>query len=194
MKLDFFFFFSCISMGVALAMDAFSVSLANGLNEPGMRTRKMCAVAGIFGIFQGLMPLLGWLCFHFLVQYFGFMEKLIPWVALALLGFIGGKMLYDGIAGEEEENCACGLGFGSLLVQGIATSIDAFSVGSTISDYNFLAAVLAAAMIAVVTFEICLTGIFIGKKSGTKLAGKACILGGVILIAIGLLIWIKSFL
>lgn len=194
MKLDFFFFFSSLSLGVGLAMDAFSVSLANGLNAPRMRTRKMCLIAGIFGIFQGVMPLLGWICFHFLVQYFGFMEKLIPWVALGLLGFIGGKMLYDGIASKEEESCGCGLGLGALLVQGIATSIDAFSVGSTISDYDLLAAILAAVMIALVTFVICLAGIFIGKKSGTKLAGKACIFGGVILIVIGLGIFIKSFL
>ena len=82
--------FDIIVLAVALAMDAFSVSLANGLNEPCMRKRKMLGVAGIFAIFQGLMPLIGWVCIHTVVQYFKFFEKLIPWIALALLGFIGG--------------------------------------------------------------------------------------------------------
>lgn len=194
MKLDFIFFFNGILLGLGLAMDAFSVSLANGLNEPRMRTRKMCAVAGVFGIFQGLMPMIGWVCVHSFVQYFQSFEKFIPWIALALLGFIGGKMLYEGIRCKECEECGECLCFGALIVQGVATSIDALSVGFTIADYDWFAAAITACMITLVTFITCLLGIFIGKKAGTKLAGKAGIFGGVILIAIGLEIFITGII
>ena len=91
------FFITSIMLGVALAMDAFSVSLANGLNDPKMKAPKMCGIAGVFSAFQFLMPLIGWICLHTIVQYFSFFEKLIPWIALALLSFIGGKMLFEGI-------------------------------------------------------------------------------------------------
>ena len=185
--------FNSLLLGVGLAMDAFSVSLANGLNEPCMKTRKMCGVAGMFAFFQGLMPLIGWVCVHTIVQYFGWFEKLIPWIALVLLCFIGGKMLYEGITNKCEcEECR-GVGFAALVVQGIATSIDALSVGFTISEYNLAEAVMSALIIAVTTFIVCFCGLFIGKKAGTRLAGKAGILGGAILIIIGLEIFITSF-
>ena len=148
------------------------------------------------GGFQALMPLLGWVCVHTIAQYFAWFEKLIPWIALALLGFIGGKMLYEGITckcDEEDGDCCKHIGFAALIVQGIATSIDALSVGFTIADYGLIEAVLAAALIAAVTFVICLGGILIGRKVGTCLAGKAGILGGAILIFIGLEIFITSW-
>ncbi len=194
MQLDFMFFFNCILLGVGLAMDAFSVSLANGLNEPRMGQGKLCAIAGTFGFFQALMPMLGWICVHTIVQYFQTFEKLIPWIALALLGYIGGKMLYEGIQGGGEEEEHPGVGFAALMIQGVATSIDALSVGFTIAEYDVFSAVLAALIIAVVTFFICVAGLAIGKKAGTKLAGKASVLGGVILIFIGLEIFITSWL
>lgn len=194
MQLGFSFYFNSILLGVGLAMDAFSVSLANGLNEPSMKKRKMCGVAGMFSFFQALMPMIGWICVHTIVQYFQWFEGLIPWIALALLGFIGGKMLYEGIRSKDEASEKQGVGFVALWVQGIATSIDALSVGFTIADYDVWSAVLAAFIIAVVTFVICMGGILIGKKAGTKLAGKAGILGGAILIFIGLEIFISSLL
>lgn len=194
MNLDLNFFFLSIMLGVGLAMDAFSVSLANGLNEPRMKLGKMTFVAGMFAFFQALMPMIGWVCVHTIVQYFSSFEKWIPWIALSLLGYIGVKMLIDGIKcrGCEVELRAVTLG--ALIVQGVATSIDALSVGFTIADYNLVEALLAALVIAAVTFVICLGGIVIGKKVGTKLAGKAGILGGVILIFIGLEIFITSFI
>ena len=194
MNLGFQFFFTNILLGVGLAMDAFSVSLANGLHEPEMRSRKMSGIAILFAVFQGLMPLIGWICIHTIVQYFQAFEKLIPWIALGLLGFIGGKMLLEGIKEQGDEGAGCPVGLMGLLVQAVATSIDALSVGFTIADYDFASALLASFLIAVVTFVICLGGVVIGKKVGTKLAGKAGIFGGVILIAIGLEIFITSFL
>ncbi len=194
----FGFFVTSIMLGIGLAMDAFSVSLANGLNEPEMKWGKICGVAGMFAFFQALMPAVGWACIHTIAKQFAWFEKLIPWIALALLGYIGGKMLYEGITskcGEEEgKPCGGGLTFAALIVQGVATSIDALSVGFTIADYGLGQALLCAAIIAAVTFPICVGGILIGRKVGTCLAGKAGILGGVILIAIGLWIFISSWL
>jgi putative Mn2+ efflux pump MntP len=172
-------------------MDAFSVSMANGLNEPKMRMKKMCGIAGVFAFFQFLMPMLGWICVHTIVQYFQMFEKFIPWIALFLLLYIGGCMLMEGIKGGEEEELK-GVGLKALLIQGIATSIDALSVGFTIADYGFMMAFVCSVIIAIVTFFICFGGLEIGKQVGTKLSGKAAILGGVILIFIGLEIFITG--
>ena len=185
------FFVNSIMLGVGLAMDAFSVSMANGLNEPSMKRKKMCLVAFVFAAFQALMPMIGWICVHTIVQYFTAFEKFIPWIALGLLGFIGGKMLVEGIKNEEEIEAA-GVGFSALMIQGVATSIDALSVGFTIADYGFVAALVCALIIAVVTFFICMGGLVIGKKFGTKLSNKASILGGVILIIIGIEIFVTG--
>ena len=193
MDWGFTFFFNSIFLGIGLAMDAFSVSLANGLNEPCMKKRKMCGIAGMFSFFQALMPMIGWVCVKTVVQYFQSFEKLIPWIALILLGFIGGKMLYEGIKNDAPCEEKPGVGFWALVIQGIATSIDALSVGFTISDYDLLAAIVAALLIAAVTFVICMGGIMIGRKAGTKLAGKAGILGGAILIFIGIEIFVTSW-
>lgn len=194
MDWSFQFFFNSILLGVGLAMDAFSVSLANGLNEPNMRKKKMCVVAGVFAIFQALMPMTGWLCVHTIVQYFKAFEKFIPWIALGLLGFIGGKMLIEGLKGEEEEGEKLGVGFMALMVQGVATSIDALSVGFTISEYGFFMALVCAIIIAIVTFFICMFGLSLGKQFGMKFSNKATILGGIILIFIGVEIWMGGVL
>lgn len=195
MTMTLLFFINSAALGIGLAMDAFSVSLANGLNEPNMKKGRMSLIAGTFGLFQFAMPLIGWFLVHSLVTYFKAFETFIPWIALTLLAFIGGKMLYEGIkngsASSAENDC---LGFGALLLQGTATSIDALSVGFTIADYNLLMAVLCALVIGVLTFVICIGGLALGKKFGTKLAGKASIMGGIILIAIGLEIFITGVL
>lgn len=188
---NFQFFFNSILLGVGLAMDAFSVSMANGLNEPQMSRKKTCGIAGVFAFFQFLMPMIGWICVHTIVQYFRMFEKFIPWIALFLLLYIGGSMLKDGITRSEEDEKS-GVGFKALLVQGIATSIDALSVGFTIADYGFVMALVCSLLIAAVTFFICVTGLRIGKKFGTKLSNKAAILGGVILIFIGIEIFVTG--
>lgn len=185
MGLSFRFFCNSLLLGVGLAMDAFSVSLANGLHEPKMSRSKMSKVAGVFGFFQALMPMIGWLCVHTIIQYFTIFDRFVPWIALLLLGYIGGSMLLEGIRGGEEEESQ-GVGKRALLMQGIATSIDALSVGFTIADYDVMMALTASVMIAAVTFVICMAGLQIGKEMGTKLSGKASVLGGVILIFIGL--------
>ena len=188
---NFRFFFNSILFGIGLAMDAFSVSMANGLNEPKMKKNRMGLIAGVFAFFQFLMPMIGWICVHTIVQYFQMFEKFIPWIALFLLLYIGGSMLIEGIKGGEEEELK-GVGFKALLIQGIATSIDALSVGFTIADYGFMMAFVCSVIIAVVTFFICMGGLQIGKTVGTKLSNKAAILGGAILIFIGLEIFVTG--
>lgn len=197
MEWNFVFVFNSILLGVGLAMDAFSVSLANGLNEPAMKRQKMCGIAGVFAVFQALMPMTGWICVHTVVQYFTTFEKFIPWIALILLAYIGGKMLLEGIRQKEEADAEAevetsGVGVKALLIQGVATSIDALSVGFTIADYGFVKALVCALIIAAVTFVICMAGLMIGKQFGTKLSNKAAILGGVILIFIGIEIFVTG--
>ena len=191
MEWSFVFFLNSVLLGVGLAMDAFSVSMANGLHDPKMTKSVMVKIAGTFGLFQAAMPMIGWVCVHTIVELFASFERFIPWIALALLGYIGGKMLADGIRGEEAEEAA-ELSAGALFMQGVATSIDALSVGFTISEYGWLMALTAAIIIAVVTFFLCMAGLRIGKRFGTQLSGKANILGGVILIGIGLEIFITG--
>ena len=192
MEEELMFCLNSILFGIGLAMDAFSVSMANGLHEPRMKTGRMCLIAGTFGLFQILMPLLGWVCVHTIAELFTGFRRVIPWIALLLLGYIGGKMLLEGLRGEGSDADAVAVGLGGLLLQGIATSIDALSVGFTIADFSWPAALTEALIIGLVTFAICLAGLRIGKFFGTKLAGKASILGGVILIAIGLEIFLKG--
>lgn len=203
--MDFLFFFNSALLGVGLAMDAFSVSAANGLAEPNMKKSKEFSISGTFAFFQFLMPMLGWILVRFAAEQFTAFQKAVPYIALVLLLFIGGKMLYEGIKNKggndingengekgEEATAVTKLTLLRLLVQGIATSIDALSVGFTIAEYKVTEALVCSAIVAAVTFGICVAGTYIGKKFGTKLAGKATILGGVILIIIGLEIFIKG--
>ncbi|MDO4520927.1 MAG: manganese efflux pump, partial [Erysipelotrichaceae bacterium] len=170
--MNLLFIFNSIALGVGLAMDAFSVSLANGLREPGMNVKRMFLIAGTFAFFQTMMPLIGWVCVHTVVTYFSMFEKAIPWIALGLLGYIGGSMLKEGFSPDEEEELTQ-VGGGTLVMQGIATSIDALSVGFTIAEYDFLHALSASLIIGAVTLAICLAGLKLGRQFGMKLAGKA---------------------
>lgn len=197
MSWNFVFFFNSVLLGVGLAMDAFSVSLANGLAEPDMKRGKANLIAGTFGFFQAFMPMLGWICIHTIVEHFKAFEKFIPWIALILLLYIGGKMLIESVSNirkgrSGEEVSLSGVTFGALMVQGVATSIDALSVGFTITNYGWLQALVCALIIAVVTYFISLGGLQIGRRIGTKLSNKAGILGGCILIFIGLEIFITG--
>ena len=181
-----------ILLGAALAMDAFSVSMANGLNEPRMKRQRAIGIAATFALYQIAMPLIGWVCVRTVAEAFTAFRKFIPWIALILLAFIGGKMLLEGIRYKDSAESKPAVGFWELMVQGVATSIDALSVGFTIAEVNFASALVESLIIGIVTFFICIAGLAIGKKFGTRLAGKASILGGVILIAIGLEIFFTA--
>ncbi len=196
--IDFVFFLNSLLLGVGLAMDAFSVSLADGLREPEMSKRRMAAIAGVYGVFQLAMPFAGWVLVSRLRSAFDVVRQMIPYVALALLLFIGVKMIIEGFKekgqddGEDDEQPAAKMTAGILVLQGIATSIDALSVGLTISDKKLPEALLSAGIIGTVTFAICIAGILIGRKTGEKLKWKASVLGGGVLIAIGIEIFVKN--
>lgn len=195
MQIDLGFLFTNLLLGAGLAMDAFSVSVVNGLSEPTMKRGKITLIAAIFALFQFAMPAVGWVCVSTIANLFEAFSKFIPVIALVLLLYIGGKMLWDGIRKKEE--CACGctkITLSALMVQGVATSIDALSVGFTIAEYALFEALLGCVLIGAVTFVICYAGILIGRKAGTKISGKACIFGGTILILIGLKIFLESLL
>jgi len=181
----FLFICKSILLGVGLAMDAFSVSMANGLQNPGMSKKRMFIISGTFALFQFLMPVIGWICVHTISEHFTAFQTMVPWIAFLLLAFIGGKMLLEGIRESEEVEEEIRLSGSELFVQGIATSIDALSVGFTIASYNAAQALSASVLIGVTTLFICLAGIRIGRYFGMRLAGRASVLGGVILIAIG---------
>lgn len=192
MKINYMFFINSILLGAGLAMDAFSVSVANALSDPKMKKRRMLIIAGTFGFFQFLMPLIGWVCVKTVVNYFNAFEKFVPYIALALLVYIGTKMIFDSIKNSQEEQRDSKLRMGTLFIQGIATSIDALSVGFTIEKYSFTSALIACLIIFAVTFAICMAGLVIGKNVGNKYSKSAQIIGGIILIAIGIEIFIKG--
>lgn len=185
------FFINSILLGVGLAMDAFSVSVANGLNEPNMSKTKSLGVSLTFGVFQFAMPMIGWVCVHFLLESFNSFQKYIPWIALILLLYIGGKMLIETILNKNEEEKPA-VSVTELIIQGIATSIDALSVGFTIAEYNLSLAMIESIIIGIVTTVICIAGIIIGKKFGNRFSKSASIIGGIILIVIGVEIFIKG--
>ena len=182
---------SSLLLGIGLAMDAFSVSLANGLSEPKMKLKKALGIASVFAVFQAIMPLIGWVAISGFTAIFNKFEPFIPWIAFILLCFIGSKMLIDSIkSGSDEEENSKPLTFVALIVQAIATSIDALTAGIdlardyTIRQYGYV--LIAVSIIAVVTFAICISGVKLGQRVGTKLASKAGILGGLVLIFLGL--------
>lgn len=184
------FIFNSILLGVGLAMDAFSVSVANGMSESQMRPLKTAAVAGTYSFFQFLMPMLGWLMVRTVVGWFGVFERFVPYIALILLVFIGVKMIVECLRGQDND-APRRLTVPVLLLQGIATAIDALSVGFTIAEYETLTALSAAAIIAAVTFVICLLGLWLGKRFGSVFK-RAEVVGGVILILIGIEIFVKN--
>lgn len=208
MDWNFIFFANSVLLGAGLAMDAFSVSIVNALSEPDMKRTKRCLVAGVYAFFQFAMPMIGWLCVHSITEKFTAFQKFIPWIALILLLYIGAKMIVESLRGQSEECKACekkscqncearktsSLAFGLLLLQGIATSIDALSVGFATAQYNALMALVSSLIIALVTFAICMAGLLIGRAAGKRLSDRAQIFGGAILIFIGLEIFIRGLL
>ncbi|MCR5509761.1 MAG: manganese efflux pump MntP family protein [Lachnospiraceae bacterium] len=236
MHYDILFFVNSILLGVGLAMDAFSVSVTNGIVEPDMKNSRRNLIAGTYAFFQFIMPVIGWIAVHTIIGYFNALEKFTPVIALILLLFIGIKMIVEavqdrkaetvpdtgkGVAGVEAgvgdragagvevvggagvgDRAEAGGGAGDsrgavlttriLIIQGIATSIDALSVGVTFAEYDLVMALVASIIIAVVTFGICIVGLHIGHKVGERFSDKASIIGGCILIFIGLEIFFRG--
>lgn len=172
-------------LGVALAMDSFSLSIADGLANPQMTRFNKIILPLNFGFFQGIMPAIGWYCVNTISHYFVLFQKLIPWIGFFLLMYIGTDMIKNRDAWKEETEPRK-IDLQLLLVQGIATSIDALSIGFAIADYSFIQVLYTALIIALTTFIICVFGIELGNYIGKKFYSHASVAGGLILIAIGI--------
>ena len=177
-------------LAVSLAIDCFTVSVTSGIILHRIRWGTFLKMGFFFGLFQALMPFIGWLGAS---RFSNLIEAYDHWIAFGLLAFLGIRMIREHFRNEEESSFDP-TRLKVILTLAVATSIDALSVGFTISEYGWLMALAASLIIAVVTFFICMAGLRIGKKFGTKLSGKASVLGGVILIGIGLEIFISGIL
>ena len=179
-------------MGVGLAMDAFAVSICKGLSMKKVKWQHGVVIGLFFGGFQALMPFIGWLLGSQFEQY---ITKVDHWIAFGLLGIIGGKMLFEAIKGDEEEECECGkniekLDIKELFILAIATSIDALAVGITFAFLKYPVG-KAVTIIGVVTFVISVAGVYIGNFFGARFKKKAEIAGGIILVGIGVKILLE---
>ena len=193
--MNFAFVLDNLLLGVGLAMDAFSVSVANGLRAPRMPMTERLCIAGVFAFFQFLMPVLGWLGVRGIESVFSAFSRAVPWIALALLSVIGGKMILESLRGEPEDTEGdAALTWPVLLLQGVATSIDALSAGFALAGYSAAQTLLSGLIIAAVTLSMCLMGVWAGQKAGQKLTRWASLLGGLILVGIGIRIFVTGVL
>ena len=197
-------FVEVLLMGVALSMDACAVGMTNGMSDCKMPLKKTLLIALFFGFFQFLMPVIGYFITGVIAGAFmQTFEMISAWISFGLLAFLGSKMVIDCLKSRGEDgkcNCACErLSIGKLCLQAIATSIDALAVGVTLQmaaispEGLSLGVWWSTAIIGFTTFLLSIAAVYIGKCVGNKLADKASLLGGIVLIAIGLKILIESF-
>ncbi len=177
-----------LSIAIGLSMDAFAISICGGMNCKKIKLKNSLKVGLCFGFFQAIMPFIGWFAAGSLFNKY--IEMFDEWIALVLLCFIGGKMLYDGIFKKETGECININNFKTLILLGVATSIDALMVGITfVSSYKGYEIINPLSIIGITTFLISFFGVYFGKKSGDILGNKSTIAGGIILILIGLKIF-----
>lgn len=180
--------FTILLIGLGLAMDAFSVSITDGILLKKPTILQGTKIAFFFGAFQFVMPCIGYLLASSFSKYITAFDH---WIAFVLLAFIGGKMLYEAISDkDEDEEIKNPLSFSTLTILAIATSIDALAVGVTFATMA-VSVVFASAIIGIMTFAICLSGVFIGSRFGNLLGNKAEIVGGLVLIFIGIKILVE---
>lgn len=184
---------SLLLIAVGLSMDAFAVSICKGLCMKSVRAAHAVAIALAFGLFQAGMPLVGWLLG---IQFQSYITAYDHWVAFALLAFIGGKMLADGLKGSQGDACPAEYRFDvkELLTLAVATSIDALAVGVTFAFLPGTAIAPSVAAIGATTFGFSLAGVWIGHRFGRRHERRATLAGGVILVGIGVKILVEHLL
>ncbi len=194
-------FFELFVTAVALSMDAMAVSIASGLSARRVRLRDALIMALAFGVFQALMPAIGFYIIPLLSKLFGggvetFVQSVDHWVAFVLLAFIGGKMIFEAIKNEEEDTGSDPFRIGNILVLAVATSIDALATGIVFSSFGFSAAklIFSVLLIGTVTFALSLFGVLAGKKLGARFKRWAVLAGGIALVGIGLKILIEHLI
>lgn len=206
MSFTWILFLQVFLTGISLAMDAFAVSITDGLCYHNLNKRKAAVIPSVFGLFQAVMPAIGFfIAFGLGKAFTNVFDKFDHWIAFTLLALIGGKMIFDAIKemrSKEEETQLKEFSLTEVLIQGVATSIDALFVGISFAATEGLKdsipnMLLSVAIIGIVTFVISLTGMFIGVKVGKafkKHASITEIIGGVVLIGIGLKILIEGLI
>ena len=179
-----------VLIGVGLSMDAFAVALCKGLGMRRINYAHAAAIALFFGVFQAVMPLIGWVLG---TQFARYITSVDHWIAFALLGYIGGKMIWDALH-EVPETAPCAgegrLDLKELLMLAVATSIDALAVGITFAFLQ-VSILPAVATIGLITFALSFAGVVVGNRFGTRFQKKAEIAGGVVLVLIGLKILLE---
>jgi putative Mn2+ efflux pump MntP len=185
--------FTILMIAFGLSMDAFAVSITSGMLIKEVRIKHALKIAAIFGFFQAVMPLIGWLAG---INFRNYIGKFDHWIALGLLGFIGGKMVNDSIK-EKKDSCPKeeeqkdDIGNITLLLLAIATSIDALAAGVGFALLN-ISIMQASILIGLVTFIVCVAGVLTGKRCNVFLRSRAELIGGIVLILIGIRIFIKD--
>ena len=220
--MNLIFIIASIFLGVGLAVDAFAISIANGISKPDAKCRYVMKVTAVYAFFQFAMPMIGWVMVHEAAKALSVFNKLVPWIALVLLAFLGGRMILEGVRCGKSRAKVCSdsgmvkasdtevcskaavskasetqpaeLTGMTLFMQGVATSIDALSTGFTISSYDAEAAIVCSSIIAAVTWIMCFIGMRIGAKVGELFSAHAAIVGGVILVIIGIEVFAKDVL
>ncbi len=179
-----------VLIGVGLSMDAFAVALCKGLSMRRVNYAHAAVIALFFGVFQAVMPLIGWVLG---TQFARYITSVDHWIAFALLGYIGGKMIWDALH-EAPETAPCAgagrLDLKELLMLAVATSIDALAVGITFAFLQ-VSILPAVATIGLITFALSFAGVVVGNRFGTRFQKKAEIAGGVVLVLIGLKILLE---
>ena len=188
-------YLALLGIAVGLSMDAFAVSLTNGAVTRNLKVKHAFSIALAFGLFQAIMPMIGWLIG---IAGQGIINSVDHWVAFVLLGYVGGKMLYDAVKEQktpQSHQSRDPIGFKKLIVMAIATSIDALATGiilpSAVGAHTAFLMAVSVGIIGVTTFVICFAGVYIGKKFGDVFSSKAELLGGLVLIVIGCKILIE---
>ena len=182
-----------ILLAIGLAMDCFAVSVCKGLTSPHgyvPRYVKPMLMALLFGVFHAGMPLIGYFTGSFFASFF---ERFAPWIALALLGFIGGKMIYDSLHDDNDEAHLADFSFWGLLSLAFATSMDTLATGVIFIPHPEVLW-LAVGVSAATCFVFSMTGFVLGHIVGARLRVNVNILGGVILILIGVKIFLEGVL
>ena len=187
------FIISSVLFGLGLAVDAFLISLAGGMNEPNAKRGKIFASALVFALFQFIAPMTGWICVRALAERFLFFNECLSCIALAVLLFLGIKMLVEGLRKSGKEETPAKLGIGALYIRAMVSSVDALSMGFTIAEYSWQTALTASAIIAAITFIAYAAGFFIGRKFGTKFSDKAMVIGGILFIVMALEVFFRGF-
>ena len=175
-------------LGITLALDAFSVSMVYGAKYQKLNLGYSLIIVLTFGILQTLMPFISWSLIHYLSEKILIISKISPYISLILLTYIGIKMIIN----KDDEDKVNDINYSAVLMAGIATSIDALSVGFTFSNYNFNVVIVEVIIIGLITSIICLIGVYLGKRGGYLLGKKVPTIGGIVLILVGIKIFISG--